>query len=126
MTSTGCNSNIFRQYKDIYSNSNFLHNLLNYFGKRQIFANFMQCIKTQVFQLSFWIFFQVAVPDVVEAAKDADILIFVIPHQFIRTLCSTLLDNIKPTAVGLSLIKVSFKQLFLSILTYWIKLANFN
>lgn len=57
----------------------------------------------------FWIFFQVAVPDVVEAAKDADILIFVIPHQFIRTLCSTLLDNIKPTAVGLSLIKVRFK-----------------
>ncbi|KYN11928.1 Glycerol-3-phosphate dehydrogenase [NAD+], cytoplasmic [Trachymyrmex cornetzi] len=48
----------------------------------------------------------VAVPDVVEAAKDADILIFVLPHQFIRTLCSTLLDNIKPTAVGLSLIKV--------------------
>ncbi|XP_011869559.1 PREDICTED: glycerol-3-phosphate dehydrogenase [NAD(+)], cytoplasmic-like [Vollenhovia emeryi] len=46
----------------------------------------------------------VAVPDV-EAAKDADILIFVLPHQFIRTLCSTLLDNIKPTAVGLSLIK---------------------
>ncbi|EFN89161.1 Glycerol-3-phosphate dehydrogenase [NAD+], cytoplasmic [Harpegnathos saltator] len=47
----------------------------------------------------------IAVPDVVEAAKDADILIFVLPHQFIRTLCSTLLDNIKPTAVGLSLIK---------------------
>ncbi|XP_014477145.1 PREDICTED: glycerol-3-phosphate dehydrogenase [NAD(+)], cytoplasmic-like isoform X1 [Dinoponera quadriceps] len=53
----------------------------------------------------FWISLQVAVPDVVEAAKDADILIFVLPHQFIRTLCSTLLDNIKPTAVGLSLIK---------------------
>lgn len=50
--------------------------------------------------------FQVAVPDVVEAAKDADILIFVIPHQFIRTLCATLLGKIKPTAVGVSLIKV--------------------
>uniref|UniRef100_A0A7R9PA96 Glycerol-3-phosphate dehydrogenase [NAD(+)] n=2 Tax=Timema TaxID=61471 RepID=A0A7R9PA96_TIMCA len=47
----------------------------------------------------------VAVPDVVEAAKDADVLIFVVPHQFIRTLCSTLLGRIKPTAVGLSLIK---------------------
>uniref|UniRef100_A0A7R9EET0 Glycerol-3-phosphate dehydrogenase [NAD(+)] n=1 Tax=Timema monikensis TaxID=170555 RepID=A0A7R9EET0_9NEOP len=47
----------------------------------------------------------VAVPDVVEAAKDADVLIFVVPHQFIRTLCSTLLGKIKPTAVGLSLIK---------------------
>jgi glycerol-3-phosphate dehydrogenase len=48
----------------------------------------------------------VAVPDVVEAAKEADILVFVVPHQFIRTLCSTLLGKIKPTAVGLSLIKV--------------------
>lgn len=49
---------------------------------------------------------QVAVPDVVEAAKDADILVFVIPHQFIPGLCSMLLGKIKPTAVGLSLIKV--------------------
>ncbi|CAL7940231.1 unnamed protein product [Xylocopa violacea] len=47
----------------------------------------------------------IAIPDVVEAAKDADILIFVLPHQFIRTLCATLLDKIKPTAVGISLIK---------------------
>ncbi|RZC27703.1 V ATPase I and/or NAD Gly3P dh N domain containing protein, partial [Asbolus verrucosus] len=47
----------------------------------------------------------VAIPDVVEAAKDADILIFVLPHQFIRTLCSTLLGKIKPTAIALSLIK---------------------
>ncbi|XP_033324032.1 glycerol-3-phosphate dehydrogenase 1 isoform X1 [Megalopta genalis] len=47
----------------------------------------------------------VAVPDLVEAAKDADILIFVIPHQFIQRICKTLLGNIKPTAVGLSLIK---------------------
>ena len=49
---------------------------------------------------------QVAVPDVVEAAKDADLLIFVVPHQFVRTLCSTLLGRIKPTAAALSLIKV--------------------
>ncbi|KAI4477081.1 hypothetical protein M0804_013082 [Polistes exclamans] len=47
----------------------------------------------------------VAVPDVVEAAKDADILIFVVPHQFIPRICSTLLGNIKPTAIGLSLVK---------------------
>ncbi|KAJ8667171.1 hypothetical protein QAD02_008833 [Eretmocerus hayati] len=47
----------------------------------------------------------VAVPDVVEAAKHADILIFVVPHQFIRRICSTLLGKIKPGAVGLSLIK---------------------
>lgn len=51
-----------------------------------------------------------AVPDVVEAAKDADILVFVVPHQFIRTLCRAMLGKIKPTAVGLSLIKVRFKM----------------
>lgn len=48
---------------------------------------------------------QVAVPDVVEAAKEADILIFVVPHQFIPGLCATLLGKIKTSAVGLSLIK---------------------
>ncbi|KAM0728200.1 Glycerol-3-phosphate dehydrogenase [NAD(+)], cytoplasmic [Formica fusca] len=47
----------------------------------------------------------IAIPDVMEAAKDADILIFVVPHQFIRRICSTLRGKIKPTAVGLSLIK---------------------
>lgn len=41
----------------------------------------------------------------VEAAKDADILIFVVPHQFIPGQCKQLLGKIKPTAVGLSLIK---------------------
>lgn len=56
-----------------------------------------------------------AVPDVVEAAKDADILIFVVPHQFIRPLCSTLLGKIKPTAIGLSLIKVGYLVCFLCI-----------
>ncbi|KAG5322145.1 GPDA dehydrogenase, partial [Acromyrmex heyeri] len=47
----------------------------------------------------------IAIPDVMEAAKDADILIFVVPHQFIQRICSTLQGKIKPTAVGLSLIK---------------------
>ncbi|XP_025994576.1 glycerol-3-phosphate dehydrogenase [NAD(+)], cytoplasmic isoform X3 [Solenopsis invicta] len=47
----------------------------------------------------------IAIPDVVEAAKDADILIFVVPHQFIQRICSSLQGKIKPTAVGLSLIK---------------------
>lgn len=54
----------------------------------------------------YFIFFRkVAVPDLVEAGKDADYLIFVVPHQFVRGLCATLLGKIKPTAVALSLIK---------------------
>lgn len=71
-----------------------------------------------IFYKSMYCMFQVAVPDIVEAAKDADILIFVVPHQFIRNICSTLLGKIKPTAIGLSLIKVSYFD------TFWICLGQ--
>ncbi|EDW12146.1 glycerol-3-phosphate dehydrogenase [NAD(+)], cytoplasmic isoform X1 [Drosophila mojavensis] len=47
----------------------------------------------------------VAVPDLVEAAKNADILIFVVPHQFIPNFCKQLLGKIKPNAIAISLIK---------------------
>ncbi|KAL4089510.1 hypothetical protein QTP88_024534 [Uroleucon formosanum] len=47
----------------------------------------------------------VAVPDAAEAVKDADILVFVVPHQFIPKLCSSLEGFIKPSATALSLIK---------------------
>ncbi|CAH1125975.1 unnamed protein product [Ceutorhynchus assimilis] len=47
----------------------------------------------------------IAIPDVVEAAKDADILVFVVPHQFIKRICSTLSGKIKSSAIALSLIK---------------------
>ncbi|KAI4881355.1 hypothetical protein NFI96_015591 [Prochilodus magdalenae] len=49
----------------------------------------------------------VAVPDVVEAVKGADILIFVIPHQFVNRTCDTIKGHIKQDAVGMSLIKAS-------------------
>uniref|UniRef100_A0A0L8GXN2 Glycerol-3-phosphate dehydrogenase [NAD(+)] n=1 Tax=Octopus bimaculoides TaxID=37653 RepID=A0A0L8GXN2_OCTBM len=48
----------------------------------------------------------VAVPDVKEAAAAADILIFVIPHQFVRGICTALKGNIKNNAIAVSLIKV--------------------
>ena len=57
-----------------------------------------------------------AVPDVVAAAKDADILVFVVPHQFIKKLCDQLAGNIKATAIGLSLIKVDTNLQVLSLL----------
>ncbi|XP_028821138.1 glycerol-3-phosphate dehydrogenase 1b [Denticeps clupeoides] len=47
----------------------------------------------------------VAVPDLVDAVKEADILIFVIPHQFIGKVCDTIKGHIKADAVGMSLIK---------------------
>jgi len=51
--------------------------------------------------------FQIAVPDLLEAATGADIVIFVTPHQFIRRMCSILKGKISPTAIAISLIKVS-------------------
>lgn len=49
---------------------------------------------------------QVAVPDLLEATKGADILVFVLPHQFVNKICDTLKNNIKKSAIGVSLIKV--------------------
>lgn len=49
----------------------------------------------------------VAVPDLIDSARDADLFIFVIPHQFIGATCQKLADAnvIKPTARGITLIK---------------------
>jgi len=47
----------------------------------------------------------VAVPDVVEATHDADIIILVLPHQFLPNTCKPLVGKIKPTAFGVSLCK---------------------
>uniref|UniRef100_A0A673HMI4 Glycerol-3-phosphate dehydrogenase [NAD(+)] n=1 Tax=Sinocyclocheilus rhinocerous TaxID=307959 RepID=A0A673HMI4_9TELE len=47
----------------------------------------------------------VAVPDVTEAASGADVLIFVIPHQFIGKICDQMKPHVKPGATGISLIK---------------------
>ncbi|CAF4974861.1 unnamed protein product [Rotaria sp. Silwood1] len=48
----------------------------------------------------------IALPDLSESVKDADILIFVIPHQFVKKTCDELKNKIKPTAFALTLIKV--------------------
>ncbi|XP_013066346.1 glycerol-3-phosphate dehydrogenase [NAD(+)], cytoplasmic-like isoform X2 [Biomphalaria glabrata] len=47
----------------------------------------------------------IAVPDVVKACNDADILIFVLPHQFVKETCLKMKQFIKPNALGISLIK---------------------
>ncbi|ELK08369.1 Glycerol-3-phosphate dehydrogenase [NAD+], cytoplasmic [Pteropus alecto] len=53
----------------------------------------------------YWSPPQVAVPDVVQAAADADILIFVVPHQFIGKICDQLKGHLKANTIGISLIK---------------------
>ncbi|ORZ25418.1 glycerol-3-phosphate dehydrogenase [NAD+] [Absidia repens] len=47
----------------------------------------------------------VAIPDVTEAAKDADILVFVLPHQFVYKVCESLKGVIPKNCRAISLIK---------------------
>ena len=47
----------------------------------------------------------IAVPDIVKAAEDSDIVIFVIPHQFLGKSLAPLKGKIKKDAIGVSLIK---------------------
>lgn len=47
----------------------------------------------------------VAVPDLVQACEGANVLVFVLPHQFLPKTCATLRGKISSDAVGISLIK---------------------
>ena len=49
---------------------------------------------------------QVAEPDIVKASCDADILVMVVPHQFINGICAQIKGKIKLNAIAISLIKV--------------------
>ncbi|KAI8988959.1 glycerol-3-phosphate dehydrogenase [NAD+] [Pilobolus umbonatus] len=46
-----------------------------------------------------------AVPDLVDAAQDASVIVFVLPHQFVRGVCEKMRDAIAPNAKAISLIK---------------------
>ncbi|XP_071499167.1 glycerol-3-phosphate dehydrogenase [NAD(+)], cytoplasmic-like [Diadema antillarum] len=47
----------------------------------------------------------VAIPDVAEAAKGANILVFVLPHQFVPKICESLKGKIDSDVMAISLIK---------------------
>lgn len=47
----------------------------------------------------------IADPDLISAVKDATLIIFVIPHQFVRPTCEKLKGKLHPNARALSLIK---------------------
>ena len=47
----------------------------------------------------------VAIPDVVEACKDASLVVFVLPHQFVRGVCEKMKGHLAPNARAISLIK---------------------
>ncbi|GIL57042.1 hypothetical protein Vafri_12308 [Volvox africanus] len=46
-----------------------------------------------------------AVPSIVEAAADADLIVFCAPHQFMHNICKQLMGKIKPGAAAISLTK---------------------
>jgi glycerol-3-phosphate dehydrogenase (NAD+) len=46
-----------------------------------------------------------AEPDIVKAVSDADILVFVVPHEFVPRICAQILGKIKINAIAISLIK---------------------
>lgn len=47
----------------------------------------------------------VAVPTLAETVKDADVIIFCSPHQFMRSTCKELIGKVKPGAFAISLVK---------------------
>lgn len=47
----------------------------------------------------------VAVPNLSEAVQDADLLVFVIPHQFIHKICDEITGRVPEKALGITLIK---------------------
>jgi len=47
----------------------------------------------------------VAVPTVLEACHNADVFVFVVPHQFVAPICKEMKNNIKANSIGISLIK---------------------
>lgn len=46
-----------------------------------------------------------AVPDLVEASRGASVLVFVLPHQFVRGVCEQMKNSIAKNAKAISLIK---------------------
>lgn len=46
-----------------------------------------------------------AQPSIVETVKDADLVVFNLPHQFLPRICERLKGNLKPTARGISCLK---------------------
>ncbi|KAI8375271.1 NAD-dependent glycerol-3-phosphate dehydrogenase, partial [Choanephora cucurbitarum] len=47
----------------------------------------------------------VAIPDIVKACEGANLLVFVVPHQFIHGICEQMKGHIAPNARAISLIK---------------------
>ena len=49
----------------------------------------------------------IAIRDLLTSVKDCTILVFVLPHQFVRKTCETIKGYLAPNVKGISLIKVN-------------------
>jgi glycerol-3-phosphate dehydrogenase (NAD+) len=83
-----CKEEILSNGKKLTETINEEHENVKYLPKRKLDGNI------------------VAVSDLRESVLNADILIFVIPHQYVRQICDELKGNIKSSAFALTLIKV--------------------
>ncbi|CAN8071163.1 unnamed protein product [Agarophyton chilense] len=64
----------------------------------------------------------VAVPELVDAAADCNVFVFVLPHQFLPRACKTLKGHIAPDSIGISLIKgIDFDEKGVVLMTDVIK-----
>ncbi|KXJ19579.1 glycerol-3-phosphate dehydrogenase [NAD(+)], cytoplasmic isoform X1 [Exaiptasia diaphana] len=57
----------------------------------------------------------VAVPDVVDCTKDVDVLVFVVPHQFIKKTCEMMKGHVKKNVIAISLIKFGIPCLYMKL-----------
>lgn len=60
-------------------------------------------------------------PDLVTACEGSDILIFVIPHQFVENVCNQLKGHLKENVLAVSLIKVNVRNF---IECYWLEMVR--
>lgn len=58
---------------------------------------------------------QVALSDLDVAVYDADILVFVVPYQYIHEVCDKLRGKVKSSAVAVSLVKVGDRLVAVSM-----------
>ena len=61
----------------------------------------------------------VAVSDLEVACRDATLVIFVLPHQFLPKLMPVIRSSVHPACRGVSLIKGLGKHMFLTLYTFW-------
>ena len=80
------------------------HENIKYLPGHKLPSNVVSSNKMCVFYLMS--IFRLHIPDVIQAVNDADILLFILPHQFVEQTCHTIKSHVKKTAFAVSFSKV--------------------